>query len=143
MSVLHEINRMHFRWVSRQLEPLHAAAAAISLCLLSRGFVQNLNVTNLNITHHWERNKKNKGSILMSIFKVGITEVPLFFQILYLLLPKIEICRRYFLAKNSPKQPFWHCRGKENWRSPVQLWSLFFTMAVFWKFLSRKYLKQI
>jgi hypothetical protein len=58
--------------------------------------------------------KKNKGSIFMSTFKIGITEVPLFFQILYLLLPKIEISRRYFLAKNSPKQPLWHCRGKEN-----------------------------
>ena len=81
-----------------------------------------------------KKSKKNKGSIFMSIFKVVIREVPLFFQILYLLLPKIEICRRYFLAKNSPKQPLWHCRGKENWRSPVQLWSLFLTMAVFGNF---------
>jgi hypothetical protein len=57
-DIVHEINCMHFRWVSRHLEPLHAAAAAISLCLLFRGFVQNVNETNLNITHHWERNQK-------------------------------------------------------------------------------------
>ena len=41
----------------------------------------------------------------MSISKIGIIFVPLFFLISDLLEPKVEICLRYFLDKNSPKQP--------------------------------------
>ena len=41
----------------------------------------------------------------MSILKVDITIVPLFFLMLYALVPKIEICVKYFLDKNSQKEP--------------------------------------
>ena len=46
----------------------------------------------------------------MSILKVDIKIVPLFFQIFYSLLPKIEICFKYFFDKNPKKQslcPLW------------------------------------
>ena len=42
----------------------------------------------------------------MSILKVDITIVSLFFVIYYAWVPKIEICLKYFLDKNSQKQPF-------------------------------------
>ena len=45
----------------------------------------------------------------MSISKVDILVVPLFFLISYLLLPKIEICLKYFLDKNAQKQPLCPC----------------------------------
>ena len=35
----------------------------------------------------------------MSTFKIDITKGPLFFLISYLLLPKIEVCIKYFLNK--------------------------------------------
>ena len=35
----------------------------------------------------------------MSILKVDITIVPLFFLIYYALVPKLEICLKYFLDK--------------------------------------------
>ena len=43
----------------------------------------------------------------MSILKVDITIVSLFFVIYYAWVPKIEICLKYFLDKNSQKQPLW------------------------------------
>jgi hypothetical protein len=43
----------------------------------------------------------------MPTFEIDITKVPLFFQIFYLLVSKIEICLKYFLDKNLPKQPLW------------------------------------
>ena len=46
----------------------------------------------------------------MSIFKVEYW-VSLVFQILYLLVLKIEICPKYFLDKISQKQPF--CSGSK------------------------------
>ena len=45
----------------------------------------------------------------MSILKV-IYLVPYYFQISYLLVPKIEICLKYFLDKNHKKQPL--CAAK-------------------------------
>ena len=45
----------------------------------------------------------------MSILKV-IYLAALFFQISYSLVPKIEICLKYFLDKNSQKQPLWKPR---------------------------------
>ena len=44
----------------------------------------------------------------MSILKVDITLVHWFFLIFQLLVPKIEICLKYFLDKNSPKRPLWY-----------------------------------
>ena len=41
----------------------------------------------------------------MSTFKIDITMRPLFSRISYLLVPKIEVCLKYFSDKNSPKQP--------------------------------------
>ena len=40
----------------------------------------------------------------MSILKVDITIVPLFFLISYSLVPRLEICLKYFLNKNSKTQ---------------------------------------
>jgi hypothetical protein len=39
----------------------------------------------------------------MFIFKVGAAMELLFFQIFYLMVPKIEICLKYFLEKNLKK----------------------------------------
>ena len=39
----------------------------------------------------------------MSILKVDMTIVPLFYLIYYSLVPKIEICLKYFLDKKFPK----------------------------------------
>ena len=44
---------------------------------------------------------------MQSTLKIDITKVTLLFQIFYLLEPKIGICLRYFLDKNSIKQPLW------------------------------------
>ena len=52
-----------------------------------------------------KKNWKYKDTFIMSILKIGIILVPLFFPISYLLEPKVEICLRYFMAKNSQKQP--------------------------------------
>ena len=41
----------------------------------------------------------------MSMLKVDMTIVPLFYLIYYSLVPKIETCLKYFLDKNPPKQP--------------------------------------
>ena len=41
-------------------------------------------------------------------FKCDITKMPLFFQICSSLVSKIEICPKYFLDKNSQKQPLWY-----------------------------------
>ena len=41
----------------------------------------------------------------MSISKVDKMIVVSFFMISYLLVPKIEICLKYFLDKNPKKQP--------------------------------------
>ena len=48
----------------------------------------------------------------MSILKVHITIVPLFFLISYLWVPKIEICRKYFWTK-VPKNS--HCGLRRFW----------------------------
>ena len=42
----------------------------------------------------------------MSILKVDITIVPLFFLISYSLVPKLKICPKYFLNKNYKPR---HC----------------------------------
>ena len=41
----------------------------------------------------------------MSTFEIDITKLPLFSQIFYYLVPKIEICPKYFSDKNPKKQP--------------------------------------
>ena len=41
-----------------------------------------------------------------------------FFQISYALVPKIEICLKYFLGKNLKKQPLCDCR-KVRWTKPI------------------------
>ena len=38
--------------------------------------------------------------------------MPLFFQISYLLVPKIKICLKYFLDKNFQKQQLWKRRKR-------------------------------
>ena len=48
----------------------------------------------------------------MSIIKVDYTNLRLFLQIFYSLVPKIEICLEYFLDKNPRKQPLWHSLGE-------------------------------
>ena len=50
----------------------------------------------------------------MSTFKIDITKGPLFFLISYLLLPKIEVCIKYFLNKipqgsHSARGMVWQC----------------------------------
>ena len=47
----------------------------------------------------------------MSILKVYITRVPSLFLISYFLVPKIEICPKYFLDKIPLKQPLWACNN--------------------------------
>ena len=49
--------------------------------------------------------RKNKGSIVISTFKIDIMKVPLFFQVFYSLVFKIEICLKCFLDKYFQKQP--------------------------------------
>ena len=44
------------------------------------------------------------------MFEIDITKVP-FFQIYYYLVPIIENCVKYFLDKNSQKQPLWGVEG--------------------------------
>ena len=39
--------------------------------------------------------------------KIDITKVPLFFQIFSSFIPKIEICFKFLLDKNTQKQPLW------------------------------------
>ena len=48
----------------------------------------------------------NKGTKWIT-FKIDIAKVPLLFQILYSLVPKIEICLKYFLDIKSKKQLLW------------------------------------
>jgi hypothetical protein len=94
----------------------HTAATMFWLCtqwLVLGIFVQKVFETNLNFRHQREKKIwKSKGTFVMSIFKVIYLE-PLFFQISYLLLPRIEICLKYFLDKNPQKQPLcvvsWAC----------------------------------
>ena len=45
----------------------------------------------------------------MSILKVDYL-VTIFFQNSYSLVPKIKVCLKYFLDKNSQKQPLWQPR---------------------------------
>ena len=59
----------------------------------------------------------------MSILKV-IYSVPLFFQISYLLLPNIEICLKYFLDKNSQKQPLWNVQPNIKVISCIFFWKM-------------------
>ena len=47
-----------------------------------------------------------KSDKLKATLKIDITIVPLFFQMSDLLVPKIEICLKYFLDKNSKSS---HC----------------------------------
>ena len=49
---------------------------------------------------------ESKGSFVTSILKV-IYLMPLFFHISNLLVPKIEICLKYYLDKNPQKQSLW------------------------------------
>ena len=53
----------------------------------------------------------------MSTFEIDITNVVLFFfsDFFTLLVSKVEICRKYFLNKNSQKQPLCslYCRGRQ------------------------------
>ena len=51
------------------------------------------------------KSEKNKGPSVMSILKVDISIKGSSFLILYSLVPKLEICLKYFLDKNSQKQP--------------------------------------
>ena len=44
---------------------------------------------------------------MQSTFKIDISKVPLLFRISYSLVPKIEICIKYFSDKNSQNQPLW------------------------------------
>ena len=43
-----------------------------------------------------------------STFKIDITKLPLLFRNSYSLVPKIEICIKYFSDKNLQKQPLWY-----------------------------------
>ena len=47
--------------------------------------------------------------MVLSTLKFDIVIVPLFFLSSYLLVPKIEICLKYFLDKNAQKQPLCPC----------------------------------
>ena len=58
--------------------------------------------------------RENKGTFILSILKVVITRVPLFFPILHSLVPTIEICLRWFMDKNCPKRP--KCSVDANFR---------------------------
>ena len=52
---------------------------------------------------------KNKGTLVITTFKIDSMKVPLFFLMFGLLVPKIEICLKYFLDKKFQKQPL--CDG--------------------------------
>ena len=54
------------------------------------------------------KNSKIKGTFVKSILKVNARLVTLLFLIFYSLVPKIEIYLKYFLEKNSQKQPLWY-----------------------------------
>ena len=54
------------------------------------------------------KNLKIYNRIVTLAFKIDIIKVPLFFQIVYLLVPKIEICLKHCLDKNAKKQPSSH-----------------------------------
>ena len=58
-------------------------------------------------TKEWEI-RKSKGTFVMSIFKVDCWWL-YFFRSLTRWDPKIEVCRKYFLDKNSKKQPLCLC----------------------------------
>ena len=67
-------------------------------------FVQKVFDTNVSLEKFeiW----KSKGTFVMSIIKIDYL-VTIFFQISYSLVPKIDICLKYLLDKNSLKQPLW------------------------------------
>ena len=69
-------------------------------------FVQKVIVTNLNSRHQRSTKMKIKGNFVMSILKVLLI-MHLLFQVSYLLVPKIEICLKYFLDKNPKQRPLW------------------------------------
>ena len=50
------------------------------------------------------KNQKKEMHFIMSILKVDITIVPLLFLFFYSFEPRIEICLKNFLDKNSPKK---------------------------------------
>ena len=63
-------------------------------------FVQKVFETNLNFSNQKVKILKNIAT-KKSTFKIDIAKVPLLFRISYCLVPKIEICIKYFSDKNS------------------------------------------
>ena len=68
---------------------------------LSKMYLRQISFLGTNENKIW----KNNSTLVMSILKVDKLIMPLFFLISYSLVPKIEICLKYFMDKNSKKQP--------------------------------------
>ena len=82
----------------------------MSQWLLLGIFIQKEFETNLNFRYQKVGNQKNKGTIVLSTFKIDTTKCLYCFQICFWLksfVPKIEICLKYILYK---KQPLWDIR---------------------------------
>ena len=73
--------------------------------LLLRIFILKLFETNLNFRYQWVKNpKKAKGTSVISTFLNWHSKSAFTFSDFYWLVPKIEICLKYFLDKNPQKQ---------------------------------------
>jgi hypothetical protein len=62
-------------------------------------FVQKVFEKKFNFWYQKGKIKANNYNNVISTLKIEITIVPLFFQLVYLLVPKIEICVKYFGQK--------------------------------------------
>ena len=51
--------------------------------------------------------KSTAATVVMLTFKIVIIQGPLFFLTSYLLVPKIQICLKYFWDTNPQKQSLW------------------------------------
>jgi len=70
--------------------------------------IQKVFETNINFRYQGVKNLKKYRHFCYMNFKSSFDNSALiFFLISYSLVPKIEICLKYFLNKNSKKQPQW------------------------------------
>ena len=75
-------------------------------------FFQKIFDTNLICRHQGGKNQEDQSTIVLSAFKIDMPKVPIFFQIFHSLVPKIKICLKYFLDKNTQKRSLWAGRKK-------------------------------
>ena len=70
--------------------------------------------TNLNFSYQRVRNLKKYSNQVVNFWNLHSKSAFSFFRISHSLLPKIEICLKYFLDKNFQKQPLWKRRKRSS-----------------------------